>query len=91
VPLCSKIRATSGAANSLPHRNGNSVTSRVAKGRSYDDQYEWLMEKRDPKSSLEAEFLQQLYESKRRLPDRVNIALKRASRAKPISITNVMA
>ena len=49
---------------------GNSVTSRVAKGRSYDDQYKWLMEKRDPKSSLEAEFLQQLYESKRRLPDR---------------------
>jgi len=28
------------------------------------------METRDPESSLEAEFLQQLYESKRRLPDR---------------------
>lgn len=47
-----------------------SITSRIAKGRSYDDQYKWLMEKRDPKSSLEAKFLQELYESKRRLPDR---------------------
>ncbi len=46
------------------------TTARVAKGRSYEDQYKWLMEKRDPKSSLEAEFLQRLYESKRRLPDR---------------------
>lgn len=48
----------------------NSITSRVAKGRSYEDQFKWLMEKRDPKSSLEAKFLQQLYECKRRLPDR---------------------
>lgn len=49
---------------------GKSVTSRLAKGRSYEDQYKWLMEKRDPKSSLEAKFLQVLYETKRRLPDR---------------------
>lgn len=49
---------------------GISVTSRVAKGRSYEDQYKWLMERRDPKSSLEVEFLRRLYESKRRLPDR---------------------
>ena len=46
------------------------VTSEVAKGRPYEDQFAWLMEKRDPKSSLEAKFLQQLYESRRRLPDR---------------------
>lgn len=48
----------------------NSATSRIAKGRSYEDQFKWLMEKRDPKSSLEAQFLQNLFESKRRLPDR---------------------
>lgn len=46
------------------------VTSEIAKGRSYDDQFRWLMEKRDPKSSLEAQFLQQLYATRRRLPDR---------------------
>ena len=48
----------------------NSATSRIAKGRSYEDQFNWLMEKRDEKSSLEAEVLQRLYESKHRLPDR---------------------
>lgn len=48
----------------------SSITSRIAKGRSYEDQYKWLMEKHDPKSNLEAEFLRRLYESKRRLPDR---------------------
>ena len=37
-----------------------SVTSEVAKGRSYEDQFAWLMEKRDPKSGLEAEFLRVL-------------------------------
>lgn len=47
-----------------------SITSRIAKGRSYEDQYKWLMEKHDPKSSLEAEFLKKLFESKHRLPDR---------------------
>jgi hypothetical protein len=46
------------------------MTSAGAKGRSYEDQYAWLMEKRDPKSGLEAEFLQILFESRRRLPDR---------------------
>jgi hypothetical protein len=46
------------------------ITSELAKGRSYEDQFRWLMEKRDPKSSLEAQFLRQLYESRRRLPDR---------------------
>jgi len=48
----------------------NSATSRIAKGRSYEDQYKWLMEKHDPKSNLEAEFLKELFEQKRRLPDR---------------------
>jgi hypothetical protein len=47
-----------------------SVTSEVAKGRSYEDQFAWLMEKRDPKSGLEAEFLRVLFETRRRLPDR---------------------
>jgi hypothetical protein len=46
------------------------VTSAVAKGRSYEEQYVWLMEKHDPKSGLEAELLQALFESRRRLPDR---------------------
>jgi hypothetical protein len=48
----------------------NSATSRTAKGRSYEDQYKWLMEKHDPRSNLEAEFLKELFEHKRRLPDR---------------------
>jgi hypothetical protein len=46
------------------------VTSEEAKGRSYEDQFVWLMEKRDPKSGLESEFLQVLFETRRRLPDR---------------------
>jgi very-short-patch-repair endonuclease len=46
------------------------VTSAVAKGRSYEEQFAWLMEKHDPKSGLEAELLQLLFESRRRLPDR---------------------
>jgi hypothetical protein len=47
-----------------------SVTTRVAKGRSYEEQYQWLQEKHDPASSLESEFLSVLYDSRRRLPDR---------------------
>jgi hypothetical protein len=46
------------------------VTTRVAKGRSYEEQYQWLQEKHDPASSLESEFLSVLYDSRRRLPDR---------------------
>jgi len=47
-----------------------SITTKVAQGRDYEEQYEWLQEKRDPNSSLEAEFLSLLYASRRRLPDR---------------------
>lgn len=47
-----------------------SVTTRRSKGRSYEEQYQWLQEKRDPNSSLEAELLSVLYASKHRLPDR---------------------
>jgi hypothetical protein len=47
-----------------------SLTAPVAKGRSYEEQYQWLTENLDPKSSLEGEFLKQLYQSMRRLPDR---------------------
>jgi len=46
------------------------VTARHAKGRTYEAQYEWLQEKRDPNSSLESEFLSVLFASKHRLPDR---------------------
>jgi hypothetical protein len=47
-----------------------SITTKVAQGREYEEQYEWLQEKRDPNSSLEAEFLSVLYASRRRLPNR---------------------
>jgi ATP-dependent helicase YprA (DUF1998 family) len=47
-----------------------SATTKLARGRTYEDQYKWLQEKRDPTSSLEAEFLDVLYASRRRLPDR---------------------
>jgi len=38
--------------------------------RSRDEQYTWLEERRDHNSSLERDFLQLLYESGRRLPDK---------------------
>lgn len=47
-----------------------SVTTRQAAGRSYEEQYQWLKERIDPNSSLEAEFLEALFRSRRRLPDR---------------------
>jgi ATP-dependent helicase YprA (DUF1998 family) len=47
-----------------------SSTARAAAGRSYDEQYEWLEERRDKNSSLEAQFLSLLYKTRRRLPDR---------------------
>ena len=65
-----------------------SVTSEVAKGRSYEDQFAWLMEKRDPKSGLEAEFLRVLFETRRRLPDRAQYRPKRESIARRTSITS---
>lgn len=46
------------------------VTTRQAMGRSYEEHYEWLKEKIDPNSSLEAQFLETLFASRRRLPDR---------------------
>jgi len=45
-------------------------TRRSTSGRSYEDQYEWLLDRRDPSSSLEAKFLKVLLASRRRLPDR---------------------
>jgi very-short-patch-repair endonuclease len=45
-------------------------TKRTTGGRSYEDQYQWLLERRDPSSSLEAKFLTELFGSRRRLPDR---------------------
>jgi hypothetical protein len=38
-------------------------------GRSYDEQYAWLLERTDPASSFERTFLNHLYERKLRLPD----------------------
>lgn len=48
----------------------HAITTRVAKGKSYDEQYHWLMERCDPNSTLEIQFLDALYKSRRRLPDR---------------------
>jgi len=45
-------------------------TSFVKKeNRNYDEQYQWLYEQTDPQSNLERQFLDQLYQTKRRLPD----------------------
>ncbi|MBM4287361.1 MAG: DEAD/DEAH box helicase [Deltaproteobacteria bacterium] len=42
---------------------------RAAGARSYDEQYQWLLDNLDPVSSLEREFLDYLYIQKLRLPD----------------------
>jgi hypothetical protein len=47
-----------------------SITTRKVKGRTYEEQYQRLQEKKDPNSSLESEFLSVLCKSKHRLPDR---------------------
>jgi very-short-patch-repair endonuclease len=39
------------------------------KGRTYEEQYQWLSQRLDPASSLEKEFLNYLYANKLRLPD----------------------
>lgn len=46
------------------------VTTLIAHGKTYDEQYKWLSDRRDPNSNLEAQFLDLLYKSRRRLPDR---------------------
>ena len=38
-------------------------------GRNYDEQYQWLLERCDPASSFEREFLEVLKQEKLRLPD----------------------
>jgi superfamily II DNA/RNA helicase/very-short-patch-repair endonuclease len=38
-------------------------------GRSYDEQYAWLLERTDPASSFEREFLDYLFEKKLKIPD----------------------
>jgi hypothetical protein len=45
-------------------------TTKVTLGRSYDEQYKWLLDKHDPNSSLEAKFLKALYDTRRHLPTR---------------------
>jgi hypothetical protein len=47
----------------------HAATTRLREGRSYDEQYRWLEETRDPNSSLEGELLKLLYSTRRRLPD----------------------
>ncbi len=47
----------------------STTTGRTA-GRTYDEQYAWLEERRDRNSTLEGEFLAHLYRTRRRLPDR---------------------
>src|SRR5271157_22828 len=48
----------------------HAATTRATGGRSYEEQYQWLEQTRDPNSSLEGEFLRLLYTTRRRLPDR---------------------
>ena len=47
-----------------------STTARQAAGRTYEEQYAWLEERRDRSSSLEGEFLAYIRRTGRRLPDR---------------------
>jgi len=47
-----------------------SATSRQTWGRSYDEQYAWLEERRDHASGLEGDLLALLHRTRRRLPDR---------------------
>ncbi len=46
------------------------TSNRLAHGRTYEEQYQWLLARRDPASSLEAKFLEELYNARHRLPDR---------------------
>ena len=46
-----------------------------ADGRSYDDQYHWLRALTDARSQLERDFLDHLYQTRRRLPDDAQRAL----------------
>lgn len=45
------------------------ATTRLAHDRTYDEQYQWLLERRDAASSLELKFLEVLHEARHRLPD----------------------
>ncbi|MGO9272655.1 MAG: Zn-binding domain-containing protein [Terriglobia bacterium] len=47
-----------------------STTTRQTAGRTYEEQYAWLEERRDHNSTLEGEFLACLHRTGRRLPDR---------------------
>lgn len=49
----------------------NANTEMVSGGRSYPEQYAWLLERLDPASDLERRFLDHLYATGRRLPDSV--------------------
>lgn len=46
------------------------ATTRVSRGRAYEEQYAWLQSQSDQASTLEREFLDHLYRAHRRLPDR---------------------
>ncbi|HEY3282617.1 MAG TPA: DEAD/DEAH box helicase [Armatimonadota bacterium] len=43
---------------------------RDAQGRDYQQHYQWLLERKDPESSLEGALLDLLYNTRRRLPDK---------------------
>jgi hypothetical protein len=47
-----------------------STTARQTAGRTYEEQYAWLEERRDRNSALEGEFLTYIHRTGRRLPDR---------------------
>jgi hypothetical protein len=47
-----------------------STTTRQTAGRTYEEQYAWLEERRDRKSMLEGELLAYIHRTGRRLPDR---------------------
>jgi hypothetical protein len=46
------------------------TTSRLVHGRTYEEQYLWLLDRRDPASGLEVKFLEELHRARHRLPDR---------------------
>ena len=46
------------------------TTTRLTHGRTYEEQYGWLLERRDLASGLEVKFLEELHRARHRLPDR---------------------
>ncbi len=52
--------------------------SGLTPGRSYDEQYEWLLSQADVRSGLEPQFLEHLHHTGRNLPDEAQVNIEEA-------------